>query len=55
MTDKDIHDLIIIGGGPGGLSAGVYAMRAAMKTVLIEFDEEECSHLVRISYNLLLS
>ena len=36
MTDKDIYDLVIIGGGPGGLSAGVYAMRAALKTVLIE-------------------
>jgi len=30
------YDLIIIGGGPGGLSAGIYAMRAALKTVLIE-------------------
>lgn len=36
MTDEQIYDLIIIGGGPGGLSAGIYAMRAAMKTVLIE-------------------
>lgn len=30
------YDLIIIGGGPGGLSAGIYAMRAALDTVLIE-------------------
>jgi thioredoxin reductase (NADPH) len=30
------YDTIIIGGGPGGLSAGIYAMRAAMKTILIE-------------------
>jgi len=30
------YDLVIIGGGPGGLSAGIYAMRAALKTVLIE-------------------
>jgi thioredoxin reductase (NADPH) len=36
MSDKGIYDLIIIGGGPGGLSAGIYAMRAALKTVLIE-------------------
>ncbi len=33
---SDTYDAIIIGGGPGGLSAGIYAMRAAMKTVLIE-------------------
>lgn len=30
------YDIVIIGGGPAGLSAGIYAMRAAMKTVLIE-------------------
>ena len=30
------YDTIIVGGGPGGLSAGIYAMRAAMKTILIE-------------------
>ena len=32
----EIHDLIIVGGGPGGLTAGIYAMRAALKTLLIE-------------------
>lgn len=26
----------VVGGGPAGLTAGIYAMRAAMKTVLIE-------------------
>jgi thioredoxin reductase (NADPH) len=36
MGENDIYDLIIIGGGPGGLTAGIYAMRAALKTVLIE-------------------
>jgi len=36
MSDSEFYDLIIIGGGPGGLSAGVYAMRAALKTVLVE-------------------
>jgi thioredoxin reductase (NADPH) len=36
MNDSEIQDLIIIGAGPGGLSAGIYAMRAALKTVLIE-------------------
>jgi thioredoxin reductase (NADPH) len=36
MTDKEIYDVIILGGGPGGLTAGIYAMRAALKTVLIE-------------------
>ena len=36
MSTKEIYDLIIVGGGPGGLSAGIYAMRAALKTLLIE-------------------
>lgn len=33
---EEMYDIIIVGGGPGGLSAGIYAMRAALKTVLIE-------------------
>jgi thioredoxin reductase (NADPH) len=36
MNCSDLHDLIIVGGGPGGLTAGIYAMRAALKTVLVE-------------------
>ncbi len=36
MSGNQVYDLIIIGGGPGGLTAGIYAMRAALKTVLIE-------------------
>ena len=31
-----MYDVVIIGGGPGGLTAGIYAMRAALKTILIE-------------------
>jgi thioredoxin reductase (NADPH) len=30
------HDLVIIGGGPAGLTAGLYAARARMNVVLIE-------------------
>ena len=36
MANRDFYDVIIIGGGPGGLSAGLYALRASMRTVLIE-------------------
>ncbi len=35
-NDNEAYDLVIVGGGPGGLTAGIYAMRAAMKTVLVE-------------------
>ena len=30
------YDLIIIGGGPAGLTAGIYASRARLKTLLLE-------------------
>jgi len=36
MSENQTYDLIIVGGGPGGLAAAIYAMRAALKTVLIE-------------------
>lgn len=33
---NNIYDLLIIGGGPAGLSAGLYAGRARLKTLIIE-------------------
>lgn len=33
---ENIYDIIIIGGGPSGLSAGLYAGRARAKTLIIE-------------------
>ena len=30
------YEVIIIGGGPGGLTAGLYACRAGLKTLLLE-------------------
>jgi thioredoxin reductase (NADPH) len=33
---SDNYDVIIIGGGPAGLSAGIYTARARLKTLLIE-------------------
>lgn len=35
MTDT-IYDVIIIGGGPAGLSAGQYAARANLKTIMLD-------------------
>ncbi len=35
MAEKE-YDIVIVGGGPGGLTAGLYGSRANMKTVLIE-------------------
>jgi thioredoxin reductase (NADPH) len=36
MPEMKIYDAVIVGGGPAGFTAGIYAMRAAMQTVLIE-------------------
>ena len=33
---EELYDIAIIGGGPAGLTAGLYAKRAEMKTILIE-------------------
>ncbi len=33
---EELYDLIIIGGGPAGLTAGLYARRALLKTLLLE-------------------
>ena len=35
MADRE-YDVIIVGGGPAGLSAGIYAARARLKSLLIE-------------------
>ena len=31
-----VYDIVIIGGGPAGLTAGIYAARASLRTLLIE-------------------
>lgn len=31
-----MYDIIIIGGGPAGLTAGLYAGRSKLKTLIIE-------------------
>lgn len=35
---ENIYDVIIVGAGPAGLSAGLYAARAKMKTLILEKD-----------------
>lgn len=34
--NTECYDLVIIGGGPAGLTAGIYAQRSRLKTVLLE-------------------
>jgi thioredoxin reductase (NADPH) len=36
LNKAEIYDVIIIGGGPAGLTAGIYASRARLSTIMIE-------------------
>ena len=36
MTEDKLYDLIIVGAGPAGLTAGIYATRAKLNTILLE-------------------
>ena len=36
MKEKPIYDMIIIGGGPGGYTAALYAARAGLNTIVLE-------------------
>jgi len=36
INKAEIYDVIIIGGGPAGLTAGIYASRARLSTIMIE-------------------
>ena len=39
--EEKIYDVIILGGGPAGLAAGLYAGRARLDTLMIEKEKEE--------------
>lgn len=36
MNEKKVYDMIIVGGGPGGYTAALYASRAGMNTIVLE-------------------
>ena len=36
MTEQKIYDVIIIGGGPAGYTAALYAVRAGFDTLVLE-------------------
>lgn len=36
MTEENIYDVVIVGAGPAGMTAAVYASRANLKTVMLE-------------------
>ena len=45
----DLYDLIIIGGGPAGITSGIYAARKKLKTLLITKD---FTGQVELSWNI---
>ena len=36
MSDNKLHDVVIVGGGPAGLAAGIYAGRAGLDAVVLD-------------------
>lgn len=36
MTQKHVYDMIVVGGGPGGYTAALYAARAGLDTLVVE-------------------
>ncbi|HDH86937.1 MAG TPA: FAD-binding protein, partial [Desulfobacteraceae bacterium] len=36
INKAEVYDVIIIGGGPAGLTAAIYTTRARLSTILIE-------------------
>ena len=36
MSEKHVYDMIIVGGGPGGYTAALYAARAGLDTMVLE-------------------
>lgn len=36
MAEEKLYDIVIVGGGPGGLTAGMYGARANLKTIMVE-------------------
>ena len=36
MAEEKHYDIVVVGGGPGGLTAGMYGARANLKTIMVE-------------------
>ena len=45
---SELYDLIIIGAGPAGLTAAIYAGRAELKTLLLERNPMGGGQIVKI-------
>jgi len=50
MSESTTYDIIIVGGGPAGMTAGIYAARAGLKAIILE--ENITGGLVNSTYTV---
>lgn len=49
MVEKKINDIVIVGAGPAGLTASIYAARAGLSAVVLDDLERRAASLYRQS------
>lgn len=45
MSDKQVYDMVILGGGPSGLTSLIYAVRGGVNAILIEENPYGCGQI----------